>query len=315
MARYLDNLPQLGNDIFACYTGMDTDIIYNRGIDLTGFASYTLLSTDEGKSRLREYYSNLMALARELNVGVILDSVTWVANRDRGRDLSYSPDDLKKFNTEAIELIASVREEEGDLPTVLCGQVGPRGDGYEPSDLMSTEDAERYHAEQIKVYSITDVDLVSASTMCYAEEAVGVVRAAQRYDIPVSISFTVETDGRLPTGMSLEEAIQKVDDETDGRALYFLINCAHPDHFTGIFNDEPWMNRLRGVVANASRCSHSELEAAKEFDEGNPDELGSLIGSLLKQYPHFNIIGGCCGTDMRHMKRILEEAKYAGCLD
>lgn len=311
MARYRDNLPQLGNDIFACYTGMDTDIIYKRGIDLPGFASYPLLSTLEGKNIIREYYTNLVTLARELSVAVILDSVTWVANRDRGADLNYSSDDLKKFNIEAIELMASVREEEGDLPTVLCGQVGPRGDGYEPSDLMSTEEAERYHAEQIRVYSNTDADLISASTICYAEEAIGVVRAANRYDMPVSISFTVETDGHLPTGMSLKEAIEKVDDESDGRALYFLVNCAHPDHFTGIFNNEPWVHRVRGVVANASRCSHSELEVAEELDEGNPEELGTLLGDLRKSYPQFNIVGGCCGTDMRHMKSILEEAKSA----
>jgi len=309
MTKYRYNLPQLGNDIFACYTGIDTDLIYNRGIDLPGFASYPLLSTVEGKKILRNYYSELMDLAREQHVGVILDSVTWVANRDRGRALSYSVDDLKKFNINAIELMASVREEKGDLPTVLCGQIGPRGDGYAPSDLMNIEEAESYHAEQISVYSNTEADMVNASTLCYAEEAAGVVRAAQRYDMPVAISFTGETDGRLPTGMTLRDAIEKVDAESDSRALYFLVNCAHPDHFTGIFNDELWMQRLRGVVANASRCSHAELESAKELDEGNPEELGVLVGGLRKIYPHFNIVGGCCGTDMRHMKHIIEKAK------
>ena len=290
---------------------MDTELLYKRGIDLPGFASYPLLLTVEGKNLFREYYSNLVKLAREQNVGVILDSVTWVANRDRGAELGYSPDDLKNFNIDAIELIASVRKETGDLPTVLCGDVGPRGDGYAPSDLMSTEEAESYHAEQISVYASTEADMVTAFTLCYAEEAVGVVRAAQRYDMPVAIAFTVETDGRLPTGMSLKEAIEKVDAESDCRALYYLINCAHPDHFTGIFNDEPWMHRLRGVVANASRCSHAELEVADELDEGNPDELGTLVGGLRKPYPHFNILGGCCGSDMRHMKSILDAAKSA----
>jgi S-methylmethionine-dependent homocysteine/selenocysteine methylase len=311
MVNYRHNLPQLGNDIFACYTGMDTELLYNRGIDLPGFASYPLLLTLEGKNILREYYSNLVELAREQNVGVILDSVTWAANRDRGAELGYSPDDLKKFNIDAIELIAGVREEIGDLPTVLCGDIGPRGDGYAPSDLMSLKEAESYHAEQIAVYASTEADIVCAFTLCYVEEAIGVVRAAQRYNMPIAIAFTVETNGRLPTGMPLQEAIEKVDAESDCRALYYLINCAHPDHFTGIFNDEPWMQRLRGVVANASRCSHAELEVADELDEGNPDELGALVGGLRKPYPHFNILGGCCGSDMRHMKSILEAAKSA----
>jgi homocysteine S-methyltransferase len=311
MTKYRACLPQLGNDIFACYTGMDTDLLFNRGVDLPGFASYPLLESEQGRAILREYYVQLLELGRAHGVGVILDSVTWVANRDRGAALGYSPEDLKRFNIDAIELIASVRDEEGDLPTVLCGQVGPRGDGYAPTDRMSVEEAEDYHAEQIEVYAQTEADLVSAFTLCYAEEASGVVRAAARFDVPAGIAFTVETDGRLPTGMPLKEAVEQVDEASGGSAVYFLINCAHPDHFSDVLNGGSWMQRLRGVVANASRCSHAELDQAEELDAGDPDELGFLVGGLRKTYPHFNILGGCCGSDMRHMKRILEEAQSA----
>ena len=311
MALHRNNLPQLGGNLFASYTGMDTELLYNHGIELPGFASYPLLSNPDHKSLIRDYYCNLVDLAREQDVGVILDAVTWVANRDRGAELGYTADDLKKFNTDAIELIASVRNEKGDLPTVLNGQVGPRGDGYAPSDLMTTQEAEDYHSEQIEVYANSEADFVCAFTICYPEEAAGVVRAAQRFAMPVAIAFTVETDGRLPTGMPLKEAIEKVDAESNGGALYFLINCAHPDHFKDIFTNEPWMQRLRGVVANASRCSHAELDVAEELDDGDPDELGVQVGGLRRKYPHFNILGGCCGSDMRHVKRILEEAKKA----
>ncbi len=304
MPKYRKNLPQLGTDIFACYMGMDTELLFRHGIDLPGFASYPLLLNPEHKNLLRSYYCNLVDLSRDQNAGLILDSVTWVANRDRGAELGFSPDDLKKLNIEAIKLIADVRKERGDLPTVLCGQVGPRGDGYAPADLMSTEVAEDYHSEQIETYSNTEADMVCASTLCYPKEASGVVRAAQRFDMPVAISFTVETDGRLPTGVSVKDAIEQVDAESGGGAIYFLINCAHPDHFTNIFSDEPWMSRLRGVVANASRCSHAELDVAEELDEGDPDELGVLVGGLRKQFSHFNIFGGCCGSNLRHIKRI-----------
>jgi homocysteine S-methyltransferase len=290
---------------------MDTEILFRDGIDLPGFASYPLLSNPEHKNLIRNYYCNLADLARDQNVGLILDAVTWVANRDRGAELGFTPDDLKKFNIEAIELIADVREEKGDLPTVLCGQVGPRGDGYAPADQMSTEESEDYHSEQIEVYSQTEADLVAGFTLCYPEEASGVVRAAKRFNMPVAIAFTVETDGRLPTGVSVKEAIEQVDAETDSGALYFVINCAHPDHFMSVLNDEPWMKRLRGVVANASRCSHAELDNAKELDDGDPNELGVQVGGLRRQFPHFNILGSCCGSNLRHMKRILEEAKAA----
>jgi homocysteine S-methyltransferase len=311
MAKYRTALPQLGEGIFVSYTGMETDLIFNRGIDLPGFASYPLLETEEGRETLRGYYAQLIDMARQKGVGVFLESVTWVANRDRGAAIGYSPETLKEFNIAAIDLIARVREEEGDLPTLLSAQMGPRGDGYAPTERMTADEAETYHGEQMETISQTEADLVSAFTLCYPEEAIGIVRAGERFEMPVAIAFTVETDGRLPIGMPLKEAIESVDDATDGGAAYFLINCAHPDHFSGVLVDERWMQRLRGVVTNASRCSHAELDESEELDDGDPEELGELIGALRKKFPHFTVVGGCCGTDMRHLRRIVEQTQTA----
>jgi homocysteine S-methyltransferase len=288
---------------------METDLIFSRGIDLPGFASYPLLETKEGREMMYGYYARLIDLAQQNGVGVFLESLTWVANRDRGAAIGYNPESLKKFNIAAIDLIARAREEKGDLPTLLSAQVGPRDDGYAPTEQMTADEAETYHSEQIETLSKTKADLVSAFTLCYPEEAIGIVQAGKRYEIPVVIAFTVETDGCLPTGMSLKEAIESVDDATDSGAAYFLINCAHPDHFSEVLVDERWIQRLRGVVANASRCSHAELDESEELDEGNPEELGELIGAICKKFPHFNIVGGCCGTDMRHLRRIVEQAQ------
>lgn len=309
MAKYRNNLPQLGEKIFACYTGVDTDLIFNQGIDLPGFASYPLLGTEDGREILRGYYVDLISLAGQENIGVILDSITWAANRERGATMGYSPGDLRRFNTDAISLMARVRQESGDLPTILAAQVGPRGDGYVPIKQMTVAEAETYHLEQIEIYAKTEADLISASTLSYVEEAIGIVRATKRFDMPVAISFTVETDGCLPTGVSVKDAIETVDNATDNGTAYFLINCAHPDHFSHILTDEPWMQRVRGVVVNASRCSHLELDDAKELDAGDPDELGFLVGGLCKNFPQFTVIGGCCGTDMRHMRKILKQVQ------
>ena len=301
MARYRFALPQLREGIFLSYMGMETDLIFNRGIDLPGFASYPLLETTEGCETLRGYYAQLIDMARQKGVGVFLESVTWVANRDRGAAIGYSPKTLKESNIAAIDFIARVREEKGDLPTLLSAQMGPRGDGYAPTELMTTDEAETYHGEQMETLSQTEADLVSACTLCFPEEAIGIIRAGKRFKMPVVIAFTVEIDGRLPTGMPLREAIETVDDATDGGAAYFMINCAHPDHFSGVLADGRWMQRLRGVVTNASRCSHAELDESEELDDGDPEELGELVGALCKKFPHINVVGGCCGTDMRHL--------------
>jgi S-methylmethionine-dependent homocysteine/selenocysteine methylase len=311
MAKYRIALPQLGEGIFVSYTGMETDLIFNRGIDLPGFASYPLLETEEGRDTVRGYYAQLIDMARQKGVGVLLESITWVANRDRGAAIGYSPKTLKKFNIAAIDLIARVREEEGDLPTILSAQMGPRGDCYAPTERMTADEAEAYHGEQMETISQTEADLVNACTLCYPEEAIGIVRAGERFKMPVVTAFTVETDGRLPTGMPLREAIETVDDATDGSAAYFMINCAHPDHFSGVLTDGRWMQRLRGVVTNASRCSHAKLDESEELDDGDPEELGELVGALCKKFPHFTVVGGCCGTDMRHLRRIVEQVQTA----
>jgi len=304
MARYRTALPQLSDGIFLSYVGMETDLIFNRGIDLPGFASFPLLESDEGRDILRSYLADQVNLAKQTGVGVLLESPTWIANRDRSAGIGYKPEHLLKLNDAAIKLMAKVRDLHGDLPTILSAVVGPRGDAYAPANQMTAIEAENYHAEQIEVLSRTDADLISAHTICYTEEAIGIVRASQRYDMPVAISFTVETNGCLPTGMALKDAIEIVDEATNAGASYFLINCAHPDHFSHILTNEPWLNRLKGVIVNASRCSHEELDEAEQLDDGNPKELGEQLGSLHKSFPHFSIFGGCCGTDMRHMKHI-----------
>ncbi len=307
MVRHEAVIPLLENKLFLTYLGMETDLIFNRRIDLPGFASYPLLETQEGRETLLSYYAALVGLARELGVGAIIDSTTWVANRDRGAEIGHLPASLKKLNNDAISLISQVREQNTDVPIVLCAQVGPRGDGYAPAELMTAEEAEIYHSEQIKTLSQTEADFICASTLCYPEEAIGIVRSAKRFNIPVAISFTLETDGHLPTGMSMKDAISAVDNATDGTASHFMINCAHPEHFCEILVDEPWLHRIKGIVVNASRCSHAELDEAEALDDGNPTELGILVGDLLKKFPHLLIVGGCCGTNTQHLEYIVEK--------
>jgi homocysteine S-methyltransferase len=306
MAIHRSNFPNIEAELFLAYVGMETDLLFKRGIDLPGFASYPLLETQKGRAVLKEYFSEMIALGREKGVGIILESPTWVANRDRGAAIGYAPGKIMQLNQQAVALMSEVRSEQGDVPTVISANLGPRDDAYAPRDQMSADEAERYHSEQISALAETDVDVVSGYTLAYSAEAIGIVRAAKRFGLPVVVSFTVETDGKLPTGATLETAISEVDDATDGYTAYFMINCAHPDHFEQVLAEGPWMQRIKGIVANASRCSHAELDEAEQLDDGNPDELGNQLSQIRRQFPHIRVLGGCCGTDMRHMKRIAE---------
>lgn len=309
MTIYRNLFPPQNADLFLTYTGMETDLIFNQGVDLPGFASYPLMKTAEGRELLKGYLKDLIAIGKDMDVGVILESPTWVANRDRGAALGYDSSELKKLNQDAIAMMAAVRSESDHIPTVISANIGPRDDAYAPSAQMTPDEAERYHAEQISLLAETDADVISGYTLAYPSEAIGMVRAARRFGLPVVIAFTVETDGRLPTGESLEEAISEVDAATDGYAAYFMINCAHPEHFSGVLDDAPWMQRIRGIVANASRCSHAELDEAEELDDGNPTELGLQLSDIKRRFPHIQVLGGCCGTDMRHMSQIVTAAR------
>jgi S-methylmethionine-dependent homocysteine/selenocysteine methylase len=216
------------------------------------------------------------------------------------------------MNRKAINLLREIRNEFKNEKTkmVISGCIGPRGDGYNPVNLMSAQESQQYHQMQIGTFSKTDADMITAITMNYVEEAIGIARATKSAGMPVAISFTVETDGRLPTGQTLKAAIESVDEATSNAPAYYMINCAHPTHFEAVLTaGEPWLERIRGIRANASTKSHAELNDSVELDEGNPIELGRQHHELLSKLKNLNVLGGCCGTDHRHVKEI-----YKACI-
>ncbi len=307
MSKYRSKLPQLSDRLFLTDGGLETTLIFHEGIELPYFASFDLMKSTTGVATLRAYYERYIAMAKENGLGFVLEAHTWRANRDWAAKLGYSRAQLADANRAAIELLADIRRqhETPRTPIVISGNIGPRGDGYKVENAMTAKEAADYHGEQIAVFRDSEADMVSAFTLNYVEEALGVVRAAQGADMPVVISFTVETDGRLPSGQTLRDAIEQVDRETSKAPAYYMLNCAHPTHFSGALRrGESWVSRLRGIRANASRRSHAELDAAPDLDIGNPAELGRHYRDLRARLPHVNVLGGCCGTDHRHVGEI-----------
>jgi S-methylmethionine-dependent homocysteine/selenocysteine methylase len=303
-ARYRDALPQLVDVPFLTDGGIETTLIFHDGLDLPHFAAYDLLTREGGAEALRRYFEPYVEIARDSGVGIVLETPTWRANPDWAERLGHDGEELAGLNRAAVRLLEEIRAdlETEATPIVISGCIGPRGDGYVVGEAMSAKDAEAYHGVQIETFAGTAADLVTAITMTYVDEAVGVVRAARGAGLPVVISFTVETDGRLPSGRPLGEAIEEVDERTDGAAAYFMVNCAHPSHFVGVLEPEAgWTARIRGLRANASRLSHAELDQAEELDEGNPEELAADYVALRERLPELRVLGGCCGTDHRHI--------------
>ena len=303
-AKYRDQLPQLDGGLFLTDGGLETTLIFHEGWELPCFAAFVLLDSDRGRKALGDYFDRYVPMAIAASAGFVLESPTWRANPDWGAKVGYGRQALANNNRAAIEFLLDLRDryETQSSPMVVSGAIGPRGDGYVASEMMTADEAAHYHAFQIAALRDAGADLVSAFTMTNANEAQGVALAAKDANMPCAISFTVETDGRLPSGETLAYAIGKVDAATGNGPAYYMINCAHPTHFEHVLDaGGAWMKRIRGIRANSSRRSHAELDNAPELDIGDPHELGSQYAELVRRFPHINVLGGCCGTDHRHV--------------
>jgi S-methylmethionine-dependent homocysteine/selenocysteine methylase len=307
MGKYRKRLPQTANRLFVTDAGLETELVFIDGRELPHFAAFDLLKDDAGFERLRAYYLRYAEIATAHGLGLLLETPTWRASPDWGARLGYDREALADANRRAVSLLLEIRAafETPAAPVVVSGNLGPRGDGYRPESRMTAAEAREYHAWQIGTFAATDADLVSVFTMNYVEEAIGVAAAAKAYAMPVAISFTVETDGRLPTGQRLAEAIEATDAATGGHPAYYMINCAHPTHFARTLREGgAWRERIRGLRANASHRSHAELEASSELDDGDPEEFGQQYRALRPLLPRLTVVGGCCGTDHRHVGSI-----------
>jgi S-methylmethionine-dependent homocysteine/selenocysteine methylase len=306
LALHRDALPQLDADRFLTDGGLETTLIFDDGLEVPDFAAFVLLDDAAGRDALVRYYDSYVEIALRDRVGIVLETPTWRANPDWAERLGFTLEDLDRLNVAAVELLAGVRRrrETAATPIVVSGCLGPRGDGYAPDLLMEATEAEAYHRRQVDVFVAAGADLVSALTMTHPAEAIGIANAARAAGIPVVISFTVETDGILPSGHSLGEAIGAVDAATGSSPIYYMVNCAHPTHFASILTAEPWVARIRGIRANASRRSHAELDEAEELDAGDPDELAAQYVELRRAHPQLSVLGGCCGTSDRHIAAI-----------
>jgi homocysteine S-methyltransferase len=301
-------LPQLDGGLFLTDGGLETVLIFHQGWELPEFAAFPLLEDAAGTAALRDYYRPYLELARERRAGFVLESPTWRANPDWAQRLGYGPQELAQANRRAIGLMQELRQEftPDVAPIVISGCIGPHSDGYSPTTHLTPDAAREYHAVQIATFAETEADMVTVMTMTYADEAVGVALAAHDLAMPAVVSFTVETDGRLPSGQPLGEAIEQVDERTDDWPAYYMINCAHPIHFENVL-DGPWCERIGALRANASTRSHAELDEAAELDEGHPLDLASRYAALRKRLPQLRVLGGCCGTDHRHVAAISRE--------
>ena len=293
------------SDPFLSDGGMETDLIFHEGADLPLFASFVLLDSAEGREMLRRYVVSYLDMAQAAGRGFVLGTPTWRANGGWGPKLGLDDAGIRDVNRRAVALARDLRDAHPWREHILIeGALGPAGDGYAPAQLLTPTEAAILHNAQLETFAQEGVDIATAFTITHPGEAIGMVSRARELGLPFALSFTVETDGRLPTGQSLDTALDEVETATGGYCHYNGINCAHPEHFSDQL-PSGWLNRIGMIRPNASRCSHAELDEAVELDDGDPDEFGALYAEMAKRLPGLHVVGGCCGSDMRHIKALM----------
>lgn len=286
--------------------GLETVLVFEDGIDLPQFAAFPLVDSDEGRATLKRYYTPFLELARDRGVPLVLSVPTWRANPDWGTLLGYDGEALAAANRRAVAFMEELHNEFAGAEVVIDGCIGPRSDAYAPTLVMDAGDAHACHAFQIETLASAGCEQVTALTLTYSDEAIGIVRAAKAAGIPVVVGFTVETDGRLPSGESLADAIATVDDATDGGGARLHDQLRAPDALRG--------GSARGRVAysdhrSSRECVHPQPCRARRgggAPVGDPDDLAARYVAWRGDLPGLEVLGGCCGTDIRHVTAIAD---------
>jgi len=307
MHKHTPELPQQKGEMFVTDGGIETHLIFNKGQDLPDMSAYLLNMTEAGRETMRDHYRAYIPIAQKAGQGFLFDTNTWRANPDWGTRIGFDRTSLRTANLRAVELCQEMQAEfaAAGVSSIVSGVLGPRRDAWQHDALMTVEEAMHYHAAQVAAFAETDAAYLSAYTLTNVPEAVGIARLAAEHGLPVVLSFTLETDGNLPGGKPLGLAIEEVDAATGSYPAYFMINCVHPMHFTQtVRQGGAWVERIGGLRVNASKMSHAELDNSLTLDIGDLDDLAQRYAGVMPLLPNLSVIGGCCGTDHRHIGAI-----------
>jgi homocysteine S-methyltransferase len=297
-----NHLPELITD-----GGIETHIIFNMGVELPHFSAFPLNDSATGRDLIRRYYRDYLPVARAAGRGFLFATDSWRASPDWADRIGYDRALLKQNNVTSVALCAELAEEftAAGVESAIAAVLGPRRDAWQYDARMTVTEAIDYHSPQVEAFAGTAATSLHAYTLNNAPEGIGIARSAQQAGLPVVLSFTVETNGALPGGKPLEVAVAEVDEATGGYPAYYMINCAHPRHFAReLRSGAPWVRRIGGLRANASCKSHSELDASPDIDIGDIAGLADDHAELLPLLSNLHLIGGCCGTDHRHIAAI-----------
>lgn len=264
-----------------------------------------LIYQESGRAALETIYRQYLAIGQRYQLPLLLSTPTWRAGRERIAAAGLAGRDLNGDNT---RFLAKLRDGSGDYArqVAICGLMSCRGDAYKPDEAMSADAAADFHAWQADALAAAGVDFLLAATLPALSEALGLARAQAATGLPYVISFVARREGTLLDGTPLSVAISTIDAAVTPRPLAYLVNCTHASIFRSALlnerNSSPLVKqRVIGLLANTAALSPEELNERTDLVEEAPAVFGRSVAALRSELG-MKILGGCCGTDQRHIE-------------
>ncbi|MGF7162328.1 S-methylmethionine-dependent homocysteine/selenocysteine methylase [Rhodoligotrophos appendicifer] len=261
---------------------------------------------------LEAIYRSYLEIAAETQLPMQLGTPTWRAHPDCLARLGFGhADDLARINGAAVRLLHDLRRDMGlEYLIAIAGVIGPRRDGYDPAEAPSPEVARAYHSIQAEMLAELGVDLLYAPTFASAAELEGVAAAMAAAGLPYALAPIIDAGARMLDGTPLAEAIARIDARVKPAPQHYLIGCVHPTLFREAYQNGPSLTaavagRIAGLKANASTLPPDQLDRLDHLEAGLPQLFGEQMADLHRRYG-LTVLGGCCGTDHRHIRAIAE---------
>ncbi len=264
----------------------------------------TLMYTPEGRRLMESLYRQYLDIARAAALPMILCTPTWRANRERVRK-HKAPVGINRDNT---RFLLQLRDQYREIPVRIGGMLGCKNDCYQAKEALSADEAEAFHAWQIQELASAGADFLIAETLPAVSEALGIGRAMTNHSIPYILSFTIDRGGRVLDGTRLSDAIRYLDRRLGRQPLGYMVNCAYPTFLSIAAQQEEALARLIGFQANASDLDQCDLDGSCEIHANPVEEWGRAM-RIIHTEAGIPIMGGCCGTDGRHIRYLAHHLK------
>ncbi len=265
---------------------------------------------EKKRQALSKIIRQYIDIGKRYDIPLLLSTPTWRANKERIDNAGFGDNDVNGDNFRFLE---SLKNSYGaySQKIFICGLMSCRGDAYKPEEALSVKDAATFHAWQAQQLAKTSVDFILGATLPALSEAQGLASALAQTKKPYVLSFVLRPEGTLLDGTPIKECIETIDREISPSPFAYMANCTHSSTFQKAFQpsfniSDSTKKHIIGLLANTSSLTPEELNENVTLQEEKPELFGRRLAAISSDFG-VKILGGCCGTDNRHIEELARQ--------